>query len=255
MAIRDRGCFAPLDEGIVVHYGVPNHGARAVARRVARRRYGVPLGVNLVETNTGMEAAPKQVVDQFVEAASVFCHAAPAGSGRCDYLALNLNCPNTSAGQSTFDDVNWLGRMLDAYARIDNLPPVFLKLVARADLHTIDRTLETIAGFDFVRGFIFNLPPGKPYRLRTSAKHLAAMPGVASGPHTRLMIDATIRAWYRRMDRNRYAIIGVGGGDDGRPRRLPKDSPGRLPGAALHGAGVPRPRPGACDQQGPLPTP
>ncbi len=201
---RPRLFRIPIDQGIVVHYGVPNDGARVVAKRVAEHPLSVPLGVNVVETNTGCQALPEKIVEQFVEVARTFV-------GRCDYLALNLNCPNTTAGHSTFDDVCWLGRMLRGYADIDGLPPVFLKFVATHEQGRIEQTLETVDPYEFVKGFIFNLPPGKPYKLRTPPSKLAKMPGVASGPHTRVMINDAIVAWYRRMDHGRYSIIGVGG--------------------------------------------
>src|SRR5436190_23210128 len=48
----------PQDRAVVVHYGLPNDGARAVAERVARMRLPVPLGINLVGTNPGRNAPP-----------------------------------------------------------------------------------------------------------------------------------------------------------------------------------------------------
>jgi dihydroorotate dehydrogenase len=43
----------PEDEGIVVHYGLPNDGIGVIAKRLARIRLPVPLGINLVVTNRG----------------------------------------------------------------------------------------------------------------------------------------------------------------------------------------------------------
>jgi dihydroorotate dehydrogenase len=54
----------PGDEAIVVHYGLPNDGAEAIAKRLAGTRLPVPLGINLVVTNrgpgavSGLPAAP-----------------------------------------------------------------------------------------------------------------------------------------------------------------------------------------------------
>ena len=145
----------PRDEGIIVQYGVPNDGGAVVARRVARYQIDVPLGVNLVETITGREASAEQVVVQFVEAAHTFVNAR-------DYQALNLNCPNTTVGHSTFDDVRRLEDMLREYARIAPLPPVFLKLVATHDPRKIEQTLRAVEPYDFVKGSSSTCRPESP---------------------------------------------------------------------------------------------
>src|SRR5580692_10243226 len=41
----------PEDRAIIVHYGLPNDGAVAIARRLSTTKLPVPLGVNLVVTN------------------------------------------------------------------------------------------------------------------------------------------------------------------------------------------------------------
>jgi dihydroorotate dehydrogenase (fumarate)/dihydroorotate dehydrogenase len=92
---RPRLFWLPVDEAVVVNYGVPNDGAGAVARRLAWSRSAVLVGVNLVETNTGRAAPVDEVIGQFVRAALTF-------RGRAAYLALNLDCPNTTDGRSPF---------------------------------------------------------------------------------------------------------------------------------------------------------
>jgi dihydroorotate dehydrogenase len=194
----------PADEAIVVNYGVPNDGAIAVARRVDAAPTPVPLGVNLVETNTGQPTDPDAGVGEFVEAARPFC-------ARADYLTLNLNCPNTTLGVSPFDDSGRLHELLSEYGGIDNLPPVFLKFTAHCDAERAERVLTAVDPFGFVAGFIFNLPSGKNYPLQTPAAVVDPMPGTLCGAPTRSMLDATIRFWYNRMDRSRHVIIGSGG--------------------------------------------
>src|SRR5687767_9903490 len=48
---RPRLFRLPEDRAIVVAYGVPNDGARAVAGRLSGMRLPVPLGINIVKTN------------------------------------------------------------------------------------------------------------------------------------------------------------------------------------------------------------
>ncbi len=164
---RPRLFRLPLDEAIIVNYGVPNDGAEIVARRISERRSTVPLGVNLIETNAGRPASFDEVLEQFARIAALF-------RGRVDYLALNLNCPNTAGGQSPLMQPDYLGRLLESLAGIENLPPMFLKVTATADPEKIEALLQAVDPFRFVAGFSFNIPPGKNYPLRTSPAEVPA---------------------------------------------------------------------------------
>lgn len=217
---RPRLFRVPKDEAIVVNYGVPNDGAEAVARRFASARPSrpsrqprpsrpsrppVPLGINLVETNTGRPAGAEEVVEELVVAMRPFL-------GLADYATLNLNCPNTTSGQSPFDDPGTLGTLLSGYAAFDTMPPTFLKVVPTTDPATIEGTLAAMDPFPFVKGIVFGLPTGKPYEgLKTPTQALGRMPGTLCGRPTRELVDASIQAWYSRMDRDRHVIVGTGG--------------------------------------------
>jgi dihydroorotate dehydrogenase (fumarate)/dihydroorotate dehydrogenase len=202
---RPRLFRLPLDEAIVVYYGVPNQGAEAVARRLSGARLPVPLGINLVETNTGKQAEAGHVIEELTLAVRPFL-------GLADYVTLNLNCPNTSGGRSVFDDPACLKDLLEGYAEYGRMPSTFVKVVPTTDPATIDRTLAAIDPFPFVRGVIFGLPSGKPYAgLRTPAGALDRMPGTLCGRPVRTLVDASLRAWYPRMDHTRHILVGVGG--------------------------------------------
>jgi dihydroorotate dehydrogenase (fumarate)/dihydroorotate dehydrogenase len=201
---RPRLFRLPLDEAVVVNYGVPNDGAATVAQRVSRRPTEAPLGINLVETNTGLPIAPEAVVAEFAEAVKPFTQ-------RADYIALNLNCPNTTGGVSPFDGGGHLRDLMREYAAIDDLPPIFLKFTAHTDMARMERMLEAVDPFSFVKGFVFNLPPGKDYSLQSPANIVDPLPGALCGRPVREMIDETVKFWYGRIDRARHSIIGVGG--------------------------------------------
>ncbi|MXZ74533.1 MAG: quinone-dependent dihydroorotate dehydrogenase [Gemmatimonadetes bacterium] len=202
---RPRLFRIPEDKAIVVNYGVPNDGADVVARRFASARQSVPLGINLVETNTGRPAGAEEVVEELIAAMRPFL-------GLADYATLNLNCPNTTSGHSPFDDPGTLGKLLAGYAGYDTMPPTFLKVVPTTDPATIEGTLAAMDPFPFVKGIVFGLPTGKPYdSLKTPPQVLDRMPGTLCGRPTRALIDASIQAWYPRMDRGRHVIVGTGG--------------------------------------------
>jgi len=197
----------PDDRGIVVHYGLPNDGADAIASRLSRTRLPVPLGVNLVVTNRGAGAPPlnaDQIIGEYVAAAKLM---AP----HADYLMLNLSCPNTVDGRDFFADRTHLDACLSALDEIKLTLPVFLKVSPLGGVEAIERVLASTDNRAFVSGFMFNLPPVKPEGMNTPEKIWRTLPGAVSGPPAAALADFCIRETFRRMDRKRHVLIGAGG--------------------------------------------
>ena len=197
----------PDDEGIVVHYGLPNDGAAVIAKRLARTRLPVPLGINLVVTNRGPGAATlnaDQIIGEYVAAAE-------AMAPHADYLMLNLSCPNTVDGRDFFADAGHVNACLAALGEAKLRQPVFLKVSPLGGVEAIERMLAAADGRDFVSGFMFNLSPVKPEGMRTPEHVWREMPGAVSGPPAAVLADFCIREAFRRMDRKRHVVIGAGG--------------------------------------------
>jgi dihydroorotate dehydrogenase (fumarate)/dihydroorotate dehydrogenase len=199
----------PLDRAIVVNYGVPNDGAEVVARRVAAYRPRRPLGVNLVKTNDGPEAPPcgdEEILADFERSASLLHRHA-------GYLALSLSCPNVQGGGDFFARPGNVERLLARLRSLGLQCPVFLKTAPSLEPADYDRWLDEAGGFEFVRGFIFNLPRGKPDTLQLTTPRAVweKLPGAVSGKPVEALIDQCIRGLYRRLPPGRFAIIGAGG--------------------------------------------
>jgi dihydroorotate dehydrogenase len=204
---RPRLFRLPQDRAIVVAYGVPNDGALAVAARLDTLRLPVPLGVNIVKTNRGRNAAPEtvdEIIGEYVDATRLLAPLA-------DYLMLNLSCPNTSDGRDFFADSGRLAAFLAALGDIGLTRPVFLKISPLGGVETIERVLAAADAAPFVSGFMFNLPSTKPDNLATAETIWRGMPGAVSGPPAAALADFCIRETYLRMDRKRHVIIGAGG--------------------------------------------
>jgi dihydroorotate dehydrogenase (fumarate)/dihydroorotate dehydrogenase len=206
---RPRLFRLPAEQAIVVNYGLPNDGAAAVAARLQRtRRRDVPLGINLVKTNRGPQerASDDVIIDEYARAAAVL-HTCG------DYLTLNLSCPNAEGGKDLFAEPRNLERLLGGLRPLGLKCPVFLKVAPCTDPASIDGMLAAVEGYEFVRGFQFNLPVGKHERLQlaTPREALTQMPGSVSGRPVAGLIDDCVRAWYLRIDRQRQAIIAAGG--------------------------------------------
>jgi dihydroorotate dehydrogenase len=197
----------PDDNGIVVHYGLPNDGAAVIAERLTRTRLPVPLGINLVVTNRGPGAAPL-TADQII---GEYAAAAKAMAPHADYLMLNLSCPNTVDGRDFFADAGHLDACLAALGEAKLQRPVFLKVSPLGGIEAIERVLAAADRRDFVSGFMFNLPPVKPAGMRTPEQVWRKVPGAVSGPPASALSDFCIRETYGRMDRKRHVLIGAGG--------------------------------------------
>jgi dihydroorotate dehydrogenase (fumarate)/dihydroorotate dehydrogenase len=197
----------PDDRAIVVNYGLPNDGAERVADRLAAARVGVPLGINIVNTNRGPGAKPETddaVIDDYVRSIRRL-------DDRADYLTLNLSCPNTSDGRAFVSDRCRVAALLDAVGEVTPASPVFLKVAPFAGAAEMEAFLATVERFRFVCGFAVNLPPGKPASLTAPPELLANMPGAVSGRPCEEAVNRTVAELYRRIDLNRYSIIAAGG--------------------------------------------
>ena len=204
---RPRLWRLPADRAVCVHYGLPNDGADAVARRLAAKKFPVPLGINIVKTNRGAGApadCDDAILDDYVRSVSLL-----KNSG--DYLCLNLSCPNTEMGRDFFSIPGKLGRLLSMLSELEIRCPVFLKVSPVGGVAAIEQLLEAVEPFRLVSGFIFNLPPGKPTGLQTPRSVWESMPGAVSGEPSRAPLNGCLRELYRRMDRSRYRIMAAGG--------------------------------------------
>jgi dihydroorotate dehydrogenase len=200
----------PEDRAIIVYYGLPNDGAAAVANRVrSAGKCAVPLGINIVKTNRGPNA-PAESYDETVED---YVRSVRELSSCADYLALNLSCPNAKGGKDLFSEAENVGRLLARLAAAPGNAPIFLKVIPNSDPAFLEALVEQVLPYSFVRGFIFNLPPGKPawLRLKTPRSIWEKLPGAVAGPPVAEAINACIRELYPRLPKGRFEIIGVGG--------------------------------------------
>lgn len=197
----------PEDRAIVVNYGLPNDGVELVARRLERFRPHVPLGVNLVKTNDG-PTAPNCSADAVYED---YRQSVGHIHRLASYLTLNLSCPNADGRGSFFADLDHVSRLLECLRPLPIECPVFLKVAPNPEPRAIEDLIAITEPFDFVRGFIFNLPSGKPNQLVTPREVWERMPGAVSGKPTEALMNTCIGEFYRRIPTGRFAIIGGGG--------------------------------------------
>lgn len=220
---RPRLFRLPQEQALVVNYGLPNSGATAVAERLARFRrttagraasgggqsHSIPLGINLVSTHRADSAAaaePDVVIGDYLRSASILHPLA-------DYLMLNLSCPNVGAEGEFFAEPGRIHQLLQALQSLPLQCPVLLKIAPQADRGGLDSLLEQCLPFPFVRGFLFNLPRGRPPGLQWQSwrPEYDRLPGAVAGRPVSSLIDACIQQLYRQMPPGRFAIMAAGG--------------------------------------------
>ncbi|TWU04126.1 quinone-dependent dihydroorotate dehydrogenase [Neorhodopirellula pilleata] len=204
--LKPRLFRVPSAQAIIVNYGLPNDGAAKIASRLKHNIPKVPRGVNLVTTNRGPTAAPSSPDEIFEDYAT----SVSLVQGHASYLTLNLSCPNANDGKDFFAQPNHIHELLSRLASGSITVPIFLKLPPVDSPKEHDRWLCEVDEFDFVKGFVFNLAPGKPAWLHLGID-TTGMPGAVAGAPVRQHHNRCIERLYSRMNRKRYTIIGGGG--------------------------------------------
>lgn len=192
------------DGSVVTRYGVPNDGATRIVPRLERRERSIPAGVNIIWNNSGNPGASiQEIVQEIALATSQLLNCV-------DYATLNFACPNLKGG-SHFDEIDNVRILLD---RIDDLNPqipVFLKLKHHeGDDAWLDDFLRLTGKYSWISGFIPIIHSMRDMG-DAAARDGNRLRGSISGA---LIKDASlemIRVWYKKMDRDRHALVATGG--------------------------------------------
>lgn len=197
----------PADNALIVHYGLQNDGAEVVAKRLEKSSHKKPLGINIVKTNKGINASPDsedEILNDYKKSTLLL-------QKHASYLTYNLSCPNTEMGRDYFASKKNIVSFLQMLSEIQITKPVFLKISPLGGIENIEKYLEACDAFNFVSGFVFNLPPGKTVKLQTPQKVWKNMPGAVSGKPVESFLNGCLSEMYQRMDKNRYVLISAGG--------------------------------------------
>ncbi|HEY1011784.1 MAG TPA: quinone-dependent dihydroorotate dehydrogenase [Herpetosiphonaceae bacterium] len=191
------------DDALINRMGFNNQGAEELALRLRRMRRPVPLGVNI----------GKNKITPNEEATADYLRCFRLLAPLADYVVVNISSPNTP-GLRELSRREPLEALLNAIQaerrRLDNPPPLFVKLSPDEDSAGLDAALGAAlaAGAD---GLIAtNTTLARP-GLRSSG---AGEAGGLSGAPLRERADA-VMAYLRRATGGALPLIGVGGISDG----------------------------------------
>ena len=186
----------PNDRALLNRMGFNNHGAAALAARLARHRSDVPIGVNIGKTKV---TPPEDAVQDYRTSARLL---APLAA----YLVVNVSSPNTP-GLRDLQAVESLRPILAA-VRAETSKPVLVKIAP--DL--ADTDLDAIADLCVELGLA-----GIVATNTTVSRDGLATPGVAelgpggiSGPPVARRALEVLRRLYARVG-DRLVLISVGG--------------------------------------------
>lgn len=194
----------PLDQSLIVYYGLKNIGAEAIDKKLEHLTFTFPVGLNIAKTNRADIKGDKSV-DDYVETYRML-------SKYFAYVTLNVSCPNAQDG-CTFQDPLMLDSLLKAISKEKKVCPVFLKISSHLTTKEIDDIIIIVEKYSCVDGFITgNLSKRRDILdLKSEQKKLDTIPhGGISGTPIRELTTNAIKYIYKKTN-GKYTIIGLGG--------------------------------------------
>ncbi len=185
---------------LLVHYGLNNRGARAIARRLRGKTFRIPVGINIAKTNN-QETVTKEA------GAADYLRAYREMRQVGDYVTINISCPNAFGG-CPFTDKAYLEYLLTELATVPKTKPVFIKLSPDLTHLEIDDIIALARRFK-LDGFIcsnLTKPRENPRILDGDFPEYGGM----SGKIVDDLSDRLIEYVFRQVGKE-YVIIGVGG--------------------------------------------
>ena len=194
------------DQALINRMGFNNHGADALARRIAAARRHLPADFRVgVSIGRGARAAPGRDVEEYAVAyRAVAPHA--------DYVAINVSSPNT-AGLRDLEEPRRLAALLrgltaDRTGSVQAVPPLLVKLSPDLDSGTLGDALDVIVDAGVAGVILTNTTTSR--RGLHSARWLVQQGGGLSGRPLREHMLRTL-AFTRERVRDRLTIVASGG--------------------------------------------
>ena len=186
----------PEDRGLLNRMGFNNHGAGALALRLARSHPDVPIGVNIGKSKI---TPPERAAEDYAASARLL---GPLAS----YLVVNVSSPNTP-GLRDLQAVESLRPILSAVLA-ETSTPVLVKIAPDLSDDDVDAVADLAIELGLA-GIVATNTTVSRSGLRTP--HVADLgPGGVSGPPVARRACQVLRRLYARVG-DRLVLIGVGG--------------------------------------------
>lgn len=188
----------PQLQSLRVWYGLKNDGAETIWERLSKKRFSIPLGINIAKTNNKETTETEAGIKDYLETYKQFLQIG-------DYDVINISCPNSFGGEA-FTDPEKLEKLLKALSAFPKIKPVFIKLSPDLSPSIVDQILE-IATLHDIDGFICTNLVKKIEK--TLAEGIPGQGGL-SGKLSNEKSTALISYIYKKT-KGSFVIIGLGG--------------------------------------------
>ena len=186
----------PADRALLNRMGFNNHGAGALATRLARHHPDVPIGVNIGKTKA---TPPAEAVDDYRASARLV-------GALSSYLVVNVSSPNTP-GLRDLQAIESLRPILSAVVAETSVP-VLVKIAPDLSDSDVDDIADLALELGLAGIVATNTTVSRDGLLTPGVDQLGA--GGVSGPPVARRAAEVLRRLYGRVG-NRLVLISVGG--------------------------------------------
>ncbi len=188
----------PLDNALIINYGLKNEGVEIISKRLKKKKFKIPLGINIAKTNDINIKGLNSVEDYYTSYKIV--------KDIGDYITINISCPNVGDGRS-FEDPKLLGKLFSKIGKEHK--PIFLKISPEIDKKNLDLIIKLCGEYN-INGFIVSNLLHNRKDLLTSSDKLSGVKGNISGKPVQASSDDLIKYLYKKT-KGKFVIVGLGG--------------------------------------------
>ena len=194
----------PEEEAIINRMGLNNYGADEIYKKLKNKVPKIPLGINIVKTNENSIYGDKAIED--------ICYSFEKLYPLCNYITLNISCPNTE-GEKSYENKRNLEILLPALMTISSKfqdhKPVLVKMSPDLPYSTFEDILH-VSEDNGIDGYVISNTSSNSNYLKKKRQDLTANKkfGISGKPIKEKSTELIAHA-YKHL--NNPSIIGVGG--------------------------------------------
>ncbi len=194
----------PKSKSLMVNKGFKNLGAIVTAKKLAKLKFALPIGVSIGRTNDA-NLNQKQSIEDIISAFRIFENS----KSQHTYYELNISCPNLFGDVSFYPPQN-LEELLTAVDRLKLKRPLFVKMPINNSDREILSMLKVIAKHSPAGVILGNLQKDRKNPLLVKSEVRKFTVGNFSGKPTFDRSNQLISLVYKHY-KKRFIIIGCGG--------------------------------------------
>ncbi len=194
----------PKDKGLIVYYGLSNHGARAAAAKIKQfTKHPIPFGISIAPT-TGLQLT--EMADDYIRSFEVV-------SPYADFVTLNVSCPNV-VGCDLFAQVSFIKELVEKINKLkqqlNSSIDILVKIGPDMTNDQYDEIVDACVANNITAIIATNLVKDRGSISPLSSSDELNHPGGISGKLVSDKSNIVIKYLYQRAA-GRLKIIGVGG--------------------------------------------